>query len=397
MSGGANIRAFTMPKWGIEMEEGVVREWRAKTGDSVRAGDIIAVIETDKIANDVEIEFSGVLRRSFVKEGDIYPVGRLLAVFSDPSVSESAVDAFVGSFKEADARFGAEAAAPDPANPTHVVAPAGMSISPKALELAQKLGVDLVRVTGSGPGARVTLQDVEQAAKAQGRGVASRKEEAGNPYELVKLTTMRRTIAKRMSEAAREIPHIYLRTELRVDGLVALRAEKGKGAPSFTDFFVKAAALALKEKPDVNVHVVGDEIRRFAHADIAVAVAVPGGLVTPVIRRADEKPVATISAELKDLATRARAEQLGQDDYRGGTFSLSNLGMYGVTSFDAIVNPPMGAILAIGASRRVAAEAGGFETVVGVTLSCDHRAIDGALGGEFLAAVKRAIESPDTL
>jgi pyruvate dehydrogenase E2 component (dihydrolipoamide acetyltransferase) len=390
------IRAFTMPKWGIEMEEGVVREWRAKIGDSVKAGDLIAVIETDKIANDVELEYAAVLRRLFVKEGETYRVGQLLAVFSDADVPDSEIETFVSSFKAADAGFGPSAEASTPVAAAPPAIPAGLSISPKALELAKSLSVDLSEVQGSGPGGRVSVQDVEQAAKAQGLLDAERRDD--NPYEALKLTPMRRTIARRMSEAAREIPHIFLRADIDLDALLQHRARLGSGAPSVTAYFVKASAVALKSTPDVNIHFVGEEIRRFRHADVAVAIALSGGLVAPVIRRADEKPVSTIAEELKALTERARAEKLTQDELRGGTFSVSNLGMYGVENFDAIVNPPMGAILALGASRRIAVEAAeGFRTVVEATLSCDHRAIDGALGAQFLKALKDAAKRPVSL
>lgn len=390
MSGQTRIRAFTMPKWGIEMEEGVVREWRPKIGDAVREGDLIAVIETDKIANDVELEFSAVLRRLIASEGETYKVGALLAVFSEAGVAEGEVDAFISSFKAADAGFGHEAPAKAATAPAPEAAiPAGLAISPKALELARARGVDLSKVTGSGPGGRVSLQDVEQAVKAQGLDASG---EEDNPSTAVKLTSMRRAIAKRMSEAARTVPHIYLRTDVFLDRLKAARKET-PNAPSVTDYLIKASALALKAAPEVNAHFINDEILRYEHADIAVAVALPGGLVAPVLRRAETKPVAQISAELRDLVARARAEKLAERDLKGGTFSLSNLGMFGVTSFDAIVSPPMVAILAIGAARP--GDGGG--SIMTATLSCDHRALDGAVGGEFLAAFKRAVESPETL
>ncbi len=395
------IRAFTMPKWGIEMEEGVVREWRAKVGDAVREGELIAVIETDKIANDVELEYAAVLRRLWAKEGETYRVGQLLAVFADADVAEQEIEAFVAAYKEADAGFGNATNAPAVAPLTATRAepaplPEGVSISPKALELVRTLNVDLSSVTGAGPGGRITLQDVEQAAKAQGLFGGARK--AGNPFETVKLSAMRKTIAKRMSEAARDIPHIFLRSEVDIGALNELRAAQGDAAPSMTAYLVRACAVALRAAPDVNIHFVGDEIRRFRHADIAVAISVPGGLVAPVLRHTDEKTAAVLAGELRDLVERARGEKLTQDDLRDGTFSLSNLGMYGVKNFDAIINPPMGAILSVGASRRVAAEAAkGFVSMVEVTLSCDHRAIDGALGADFLKAFKQAVEAPAQL
>lgn len=400
------IQAFTMPKWGIEMEEGVIREWHAEEGQTVKEGDLFAVIETDKIANDVELEYTATLRRRIGEEGDAYPVGALIAVFAESDVADSDVDDFVASFKAADASFGHDDEAPTedsaPAPAAAASAPEGLSISPKAFELAQRLGVDLASVEGSGRNGRISLQDVEQAAKAQGLD-GDTESEADNPFTVVKLSAMRRTIAKKLTEAKQTIPHFYLRASINIDALTRLREERKRqesGAPSINDYLIKACAKALQETPEVNVHWAGDEIHQFDHADISVAVAVPGGLITPVVRRADEKTVQEIASEMKDFVERAKAEKLQQHEYAGGTFSLSNLGMYGVSGFDAVVNPPMGAILAVGAAERTAIDDGGalrFSDVISVTLSCDHRAIDGAVGGGFLQSLKRALENPETL
>ena len=406
---GQEIQAFTMPKWGIEMEEGVIREWCVEEGQQVNEGDLFAVIETDKIANDVELEFTGTLRKRIGEEGEAYPVGALIAVFAESDVSDADVDQFVSSFKAADAGFAhgddsvssketsAPAAAPAARQAANI--PDGISISPKARELAEALGVDLTQVTGSGRNGRLSLQDVEQAAKAQGLD-DSAGGGAENPFEVIKLSAMRRTISKRLTEAFHTVPHFYLRSKISMDALMALR-EKQKSAtgsaPSINDYLIKACAIALKKVPDANVHFMGDEIHRFENADISVAVSVPGGLVTPVVRAADQKSVSDIAGEMRDFAERARAEKLEQHEYQGGTFSLSNLGMYGVSNFDAVVNPPMGGILAVGAIERGPLEEGGFGSILHVTMSCDHRAIDGALGGEFLQAFKAAMESPETL
>lgn len=395
------IIPFTMPKWGIEMEEGVIRAWHAQEGQRVNQGELLAVIETDKIANDVELEFTATLRRRVGKAEDAYPVGALIAVFAESDVSDAEIDAFISSFKAVDASFAhgdaKSLSAPAPASIPAAI-PDGLPISPKAAELAATLGVDLAGVTGSGRGGRVSLQDVEQAAKRQ--GLFKGEDDADNPFQTVKLSAMRRTIAKRLTEATQTIPHFYLRTLVSVDRLLALRATErasGGDAPSINDYLIKGCAVALMKEPEVNVHFRGEELHQFRHADISVAVAVPGGLVTPVVRRAEQKPVAAIAAEMRDFAARARAEKLTQGEYQGGTFSLSNLGMYGVISFDAVVNPPMGAILAAGAITRAPAESGGFENVMQLTLSCDHRAIDGALGGRFLQALKEALENPANL
>lgn len=400
------IQAFTMPKWGIEMEEGVIREWHAEEGQTVNEGDLFAVIETDKIANDVELEFTGTLRKRIGEEGEAYPVGALIAVFADSSVSDGDVEAFVSNFKGADAGFAYSDDA-DNAGATTASMPAAsqgvpddLSISPKAAELATSLGVDLTQVESSGRNGRISLQDVEQAAKAQGLDGAASGSGQENPFTVIKLSSMRRTIAKRLTEATQTVPHFYLRTTINMDPVLALRSAKkaeAGSAPSINDYLIKASARALMDVPEANVHFMGDEIHQFDHADISVAVAVPGGLVTPVVRSAENKSVENIAGEMRDYAERARAEKLEQHEYQGGTFSLSNLGMYGVTSFDAVVNPPMGAILAAGAISRVASEEGGFDSVMQVTLSCDHRAIDGALGGRLLQALKAALETPGQL
>lgn len=412
----SNIRAFTMPKWGIEMEEGVIREWQAEVGQEMKEGDMFAVIETDKIANDVELEFEGTLRWRVEAGEDPYKVGALIAVFADASVPDADVEAFVADFKPVDASFGNdddsadEAPAQEQAQSAPAAAPAvsipdGIEISPKAAALAVKVGLDVAGMSGSIRRGRITLQDVEQAAKAKGllstvTTAASFSGDDSNSHDVIKLTSMRRTIAKRLTEATQTVPHFYLRTEIVMDRLLALRGDlkaANGAAPSINDYIIKACAVALHKVPDANVHFKGDEIHRFKNADISVAVAVPGGLITPIVTNAGGKTVEQIAANMKDLAERARGEDLQPHEYQGGTFSISNLGMYGITSFDAVVNPPMGGILAIGTTTRAASEDGGFRSVMQVTMSCDHRAIDGALGGEFLQAFKAAMEAPGAL
>jgi pyruvate dehydrogenase E2 component (dihydrolipoamide acetyltransferase) len=347
------------------------------------------------------MEYQGLLRRRIGVEGDAYKVGALIAVFADAGVPEAEIDAFVAGFKPADASFladdGAKAQSAAAPPPRGAVIPDGLSISPKAGELARTLGVDLSAFAGRS--SRVSLQDVEQAAKAQGLFDEPEKSSEDNPYTVVKLSAMRRTIAKRLTEATSTIPHFYLRARISMDALTDLRAQlKKKGAaPTVNDYLIKACAKALMDVPEVNVTFAGEELRRYERADIAVAVAAGDGLITPVIRRADKKTVAEISAEMQDLAARARAGSLRQEEYRGGTFSLSNLGMYGVSSFDAVINPPMGAILAAGAAERAPIEGGGYSDVMTATLSCDHRVIDGAVGGRFLAALKSALAAPERL
>lgn len=413
----SNIRAFTMPKWGIEMEEGVITEWHAEVGQEMKEGDMFAVIETDKIANDVELEFSGTLRARIGEAGEAYKVGALIAVFADADVPQSEIDDFVANFKAVDASFGTDEGDSDDDAPAQeqaqsapeaapeIAIPDGLEISPKAAALALKVGLDVSGIEGSIRRGRITLQDVEQAAKAKGllstvTTAAVSSGDDSNSHEVVKLSSMRRTIAKRLTESTQTVPHFYLRTQIEMDRLLALRGDlksANGAAPSINDYIIKACAVALHKVPDANVHFKGDEIHKFANADISVAVAVEGGLITPIVANAGGKSVQQIADTMKALAQRARAGDLQPHEYQGGTFSISNLGMYGITSFDAVVNPPMGGILAIGTTTRVASEEGGFKSVMQVTMSCDHRAIDGALGGQFLQAFKAAMEAPGAL
>ncbi|MDG1127425.1 MAG: dihydrolipoamide acetyltransferase family protein [Hellea sp.] len=390
------IRAFTMPKWGIEMEEGVIREWHANVGDKVNEGDIFVVIETDKIANDVELEFSSTLRWRIDGEGDAYPVGALISIFAEESVTDEEVEVFRNNFVAVDASFANSKESDVPLNTSteNTKVPLNLSISPMAKELAENLGVDLTSVEGSGRKGRVSLQDVEQAAKAQGLYSIENSDE-NNPHEVIKLTSMRKTIAKRLTEANRDIPHFYLRCKINMDNLIKSREANKQG--SINDYVLKACAIALKAEPDVNVNFMGETIHRFKHADISVAVATDRGLITPIIRSADDKTISEISSEMKELGHKAKNETLQPSDYQGGTFSLSNLGMMGISSFDAVVNPPMAAILAVGSLEETVLPNGECTKLMNVTLSCDHRAIDGVLGAKWLQAFREALESPENL
>ena len=390
------IRAFTMPKWGIEMEEGVIREWHANVGDKVNEGDIFVVIETDKIANDVELEFSSTLRWRIDGEGDAYPVGALISIFAEESVTNEEVEVFRNNFVAVDASFANSKESDVPLNTSteNTKVPLNLSISPMAKELAENLGVDLTSVEGSGRKGRVSLQDVEQAAKAQGLYSIENSDE-NNPHEVIKLTSMRKTIAKRLTEANRDIPHFYLRCKINMDNLIKSREANKQG--SINDYVLKACAIALKAEPDVNVNFMGETIHRFKHADISVAVATDRGLITPIIRSADDKTISEISNEMKELGHKAKNETLQPSDYQGGTFSLSNLGMMGISSFDAVVNPPMAAILAVGSLEETVLPNGECTKLMNVTLSCDHRAIDGVLGAKWLQAFREALERPENL
>jgi pyruvate dehydrogenase E2 component (dihydrolipoamide acetyltransferase) len=297
--------------------------------------------------------------------------------------------------------------------------PGGSAVTPLARRLAAEAGIDLARMRGSGPHGRIVASDIANAPRPTHRDVAAgptaaevKALYAAESYEEVPLDGMRRTIAERLTQAVRTIPHFYLTTDIEIDRLLALREEANAAAPkdkegsalfklSLNDFVIRAFALALQRVPAANAVWAGDRILRFRHSDIGVAVALDGGLITPVIRNVETKPLGVISAEMKDMAARAREKKLKPADYQGGSAAISNLGMYGVREFAAIINPPHATILAVGASRRQAVEkAGGgvaFASMMAVTLSCDHRVVDGALGAELLAAIKTLIETPVTM
>jgi pyruvate dehydrogenase E2 component (dihydrolipoamide acetyltransferase) len=455
------LRAFTMPKWGIEMVEGTIGEWNVKVGEPVAKGQVIAQIETDKIVNEVEIEYDTRFVRLIAEPGQTYPVGALLAVTSIDAVEDEEIDAFVRAFAPAGGAAPAapvDAPTPAKAGRESPVIPADTLISPAARELALRLSLNVSAIEGHGRGGRVTLQDVDQAArparkvggggpvaieptgealdafyaspyakrlavkhsvdlaKLAGtgpRGRISRQDVAaagisavpapGAAYEILRMSPTRKAIARQLTLSKSTIPHFYLRMPVNVDALLVLRAElkrAGGSVPSVNDYFIRAVALALMAAPDVNVQVHGDQIHRFRDADISVAVAADKGLITPVIRAAQTKSVQGIAAELGAMIERARAGRLRAEEIEGGSFTVSNLGMFGVDQFDAIINPPQGAILAIGAARPFPVERGGGLSVAQVanfSLSCDHRAIDGAVGAAFLKELKTLLETPQRL
>ena len=411
------IFPITMPKWGIEMQQGTITEWHAVPGGALAKGAPLLDVETEKIVNSVEAPVAGTLRRIVAETGSTEAVGALIAVFADAAVSEAEIDAFITGFKPADASFDhADApAAPAAAAPAVDAAAEGEArISPIARRIAERLGVDITQVKGTGRNGRVSKEDVEAYAASIGVQtgatpvaapvVASTAAAAATGEGVVreKMTSMRATIARRLLESKQGIPHYRLAADVDLTALLARRAAlRAAGTEvSVNDLLVRACALTLVKHPAVNAQLQGDEVHKFPHADIAVAVATDGGLVTPIVRSADTKSAAQIGAETGDLATRARSGKLTREEITGGTFTLSNLGMFGIDRFDAIINPPQVAILAVGAGAdRVIARGGGVVVakVATLTLSCDHRVVDGAIGAQFLQALRQTIESAAAL
>lgn len=504
------IKGIELPKWGMTMEDGVVETWHVTEGQSFSTGDALCTIDSSKISNDLEAPFDGTLRRIVAAPGQNLPVGALLAVSADPSVSDADVDAFVAARTGSGAAVPAApepvaAAVPVAAVPTAPAvngaptaasvpaAPAGALLvpevlrgaldesifaTPHALAFARENGIALGAVAGTGPAGRVAVKDIEAAIVGAGGRLPTRTrvdrsrparsrtddsavpatpvarrlaqslgvnlhdcrstgtrgrvcrldvEEAARRFGLgastsaaapapahespapantptpVPFSSMRRTIAARLQSSVQTAPHFRVNTEIVLDTALALRTDINASTPgvkvSVNDLIVKATALALRRVPEVNVQFdeATQTVLRFPDADIAVAVAIPDGLITPIVRAANRKSVGEISAELTDLATRAKAGKLRPEEFQGGTFSVSNLGMLGVTSFDAIINPPQAAILAVSAGiQRPVVESGAVvvRTVLEVSLASDHRVIDGALAATFVGELKAILQAP---
>lgn len=404
-----------MPQLGETVTEGTIAKWYKAAGDAVAAGDALFEIETDKTSMEVPATHPGVLSEIRAQVGQTVPVGAVVAVVSGAGEAPRAA-AVVAPAPVA-------AAATKPLDPFQSVrtpernfGPAtlasGAKITPLARRLAAEQGIDPGRVQGSGPHGRVVADDVRRApaaapaaAVAPAGGASAAQviaQYAPGSFREVALDAMRRTIARRLSESKQTVPHFYLSADVSVEALLKLRTELNAAvAPakvSVNDLIVKAYALALQQVPAANVSWAGDRLLQFERSDVGVAVAVPGGLVTPVVRGADAKPIVAIATEIADLAARGRERKLKPDEYTGGAATVSNLGMYGVRNFSAIVNPPQATILAVGAAERRPVEAADgsvrFASTLTVTLSVDHRAVDGAVGGELLRAFRTIVESP---
>lgn len=422
-----------MPKMSDTMEEGVLVSWLVDEGAKVSAGDVIAQVETDKATMDLEVYDDGVLLKKVAHEGDAVPIGGLIAVLGKEGEDISDLLAKYGGDGAADAPAKIEATPGDGAAET-TIAPVRLEEAPsdgrvKASPLARKMasehGIALSEVRGSGPEGRIIKRDIEavlterpaapkevEAAPAPAPAPAPRPVPApapampGEAYEVVRLSQMRKAIARRLAQSKFTAPHFYLTAEIDMDKAVAFRSQlnalaeaQGRGKISFNDLITKACALALRRHPFVNGSYLEEEgeIRLYREVHVAVAVAVDEGLITPVIRNADRKGLAQIAEETRELAEKARNRRLQPEDYTGSTFTTSNLGMFGIEEFTAIINPPNACILAIGAIRDVPVVREG-EIVPGkrmkVTLSCDHRIVDGAVGSRFLTTVREYLEEP---
>ncbi len=414
-----------MPALSPTMEEGTLAKWLVKEGDTVRSGDILAEIETDKATMEFEAVDEGVVGRILVPEGTAgvkvnTPIAVLVADGEDAAAPTlKAAPSAARPAATPAAAAAAPATAPVPAPPT--ARGRRVMASPLARRLAGEKGIDLAALAGSGPHGRIVKADVEAASAAPKAAAtpaapapaampsgpsagAVAKLYEGRDYEEITLDGMRKTIAARLTEAKQTIPHFYLRRDVQLDALMKFRGELNAGLEargvklSVNDFIIKACAIALQDVPDANAVWAGDRILRLKPSDVAVAVAIEGGLFTPVLKDAEKKTLSTLSGEMKDLAARARTRKLAPHEYQGGSFAISNLGMFGIDNFDAVINPPHGAILAVGAGvKKPVVKADGtigVATVMSMTLSVDHRVIDGALGAELLRAIVSYLENP---
>ncbi len=411
----------TMPALSPTMTEGTLAKWLKSEGDTVEAGDVIAEIETDKATMEVEAVDEGVLGKIIVNEGtENVPVNGIIAVLLEEGESADDIDtaALSGGPKPAAPEAKAEEA-PKAEAPKAAAAPAPQAsnsggrvfASPLAKRIAKDKGIDLSTLKGTGPKGRIVKADVENAkpgaqapagAAPQQLAEGQKLNEYGMAYTEVSINNIKKITAKRLLESKQTVPHFYLTVECVLDNLLAARKELNEAANgefklSVNDFIIKASAMALKSYPAANVSWQGDVIHQYVNADISIAVATPTGLITPIIKRAEEKGLREISDEMKELAGRAREGKLKPEEFQGGCFSISNLGMFGVKDFAAIVNPPQSCILAVGAGEQVPKVVNGevkIQTVMNVTLSTDHRTVDGAIGAEWLQHFKRYIENP---
>jgi pyruvate dehydrogenase E2 component (dihydrolipoamide acetyltransferase) len=424
-----------MPALSPTMEEGTLAKWLVKEGDEVKSGDILAEIETDKATMEFEAVDEGTVAKILVPEGtDGVKVGAPIAILAGEGekmdaaaapkadtaapappkpAPEPKADATPKSAPPPQAAVETPAAPPQPAAAPRAKGER-VKASPLARRLAQAQNIDLATIQGSGPGGRIVRADLGQAAGGVAAApvaaaapatqlVTPGPYEQAIPHEANKLTNVRKTIARRLTESKQQIPHIYLTVDIQLDALLKLRSELNKGLESrniklsVNDLMIKALAMALIEVPECNVSFAGDHLFKYSRADISVAVSIPGGLITPIVVGADAKSISAIATEIHDLAARAKEGKLQPEEYQGGTASLSNMGMYGIKNFEAVINPPQGMIMAIGAGEKrpyVINDSLQIATVMSATGSFDHRAIDGADGARLMQAFKRLVENP---
>ncbi|MEN8840670.1 MAG: pyruvate dehydrogenase complex dihydrolipoamide acetyltransferase [Octadecabacter sp.] len=422
-----------MPALSPTMEEGTLAKWLVKEGDEIKSGDLIAEIETDKATMEFEAVDEGIMGKILVAEGTegvkvntpICIIGEEGEDLSAPSAAPAPAAAAAAPAEAPAAAAAPAAASPAPAAPAASDG-ARLFATPLARRIAADKGLDLSTIKGSGPHGRIVKSDVESATAqpaaaaapaasaapaANGSALATGpstdqilKMYTGRDFEEVSLNGMRKTVAARLTEAKQSVPHFYLRKDIQLDALLAFRSQLNKTLEprgvklSVNDFIIKACALALQDVPEANAVWAGDRTLKFTASDVAVAVAVEGGLFTPVLQDAEMKSLSALSAQMKDLAGRARDGKLAPHEYIGGSFAISNLGMFGIDNFDAIINPPHGAILAVGAGTKkpIVGDDGEIKvaTVMSTTLSVDHRVIDGALGANLLNAIKANLENP---
>lgn len=415
-----------MPKLSDTMQEGVIAKWNVKEGDTVKSGDIIAEVETDKATMDVEVFDSGTILKIFAKEGESVPLGGLLTIIGKPGedISQFTGGTTPAASAPAPAKEAPAAPAPAPAKQEAAFDPilgdlassssasstdARIKASPLARKMAEEQGIDLGKVKGSGPEGRIVRKDVETAPAGGSASVAPAVQAPAfvaaptGTDEDIRITQMRKTIARRLAESKFTSPHFYETIDIDMKNAVAAREQLNTISDvklSFNDLVVKACAVALRRHPKINSSWLGDVIRVNGGVHVAVAVAVEDGLLTPVIRNADQKGLRQISLETKDLATRARDKKLQPEEWEGSTFTISNLGMYGIEEFTAIINPPNAAILAVGSIRDVPVVENN-QVVPGkrmkVTLSSDHRVVDGASAAEFLSTLRHLLENPSSM
>ncbi len=388
----SSIYPIAVPKWGIEMVEGTLSSWSKREGDTVEKGDEVFEMESDKIVNVWESPVSGVLRRILAQEGDARPVGALLGVIAAPEANDADIEAFISGYGGDAGKAAGEAAdtGPAPAPRAGGAGDANTRSSPAVRRLAEELSVDLNSVSGTGRRNRITEDDVRAAASERTGDGADKQAASSQDVELIALSATRKTIARRLTEAKQSIPHFYLSVDYNLEGLMAHRATLNAGGEqkvSVNDLLIYCVARALVREPRVNVNLIDDVIHQFRDANIAVAIATDDGLYPATLRKAQTLSPTEIAAAVAALSAKAAAGELQRDDISGGSFTLSNLGMFGVSRFTAIINPPMGAILALGkAQQQVVVKDGApaIASMLSATLSCDHRVIDGAVGAQFL-------------